>query len=63
MAIGGTNGYFPDTLHEKPWRNNQQNAHTAFWNGKNLWLNNWKLNENHGHDASFIIDSVKIWAI
>lgn len=63
LAVGGTNGYFPDNLQDKPWKNSQPNAHTAFWHGKDLWWNNWKLYENNGHEASLIIESVKIWAI
>ena len=34
VAVGGTNGYFPDELGSKPWRNNDDHAINAFWKGK-----------------------------
>lgn len=65
LAIGGTNGYFPDNgnVNGKPWANAQANAHTAFWKGRDQWLNSWKLHENGGNEASLMIDSVKVWAL
>lgn len=65
LAVGGTNGYFPDSGNSngKPWTNSQSFPHTAFWRGKQQWLDSWKLNENNGMNASMIIDSVKIWAL
>lgn len=65
LAVGGTNGYFPDSGNAggKPWTNSQSFPHTAFWRGKEQWLDSWKLGENDGLNASLIIDSVRVWAL
>lgn len=67
LAVGGTNYFFPDSGNqngEKPWKNSSPaTAAAQFWNGRKQWLSGWKLNENNGKDASFLIDSVKVWAI
>lgn len=64
MAVGGTNGYFPDDGNEseKPWKNSSPQAATDFWKGREQWLSGWNLDTNP-LDAALIIDSVKIWAI
>lgn len=62
LAVGGTNGYFPDAGNDggKPWANSQPFAHTAYWNGKQQWMNTWNL---MSRDSALVIDSVKIWAL
>ena len=41
VAIGGTNGYFPDSWTNnngaKPWNNNSPTAMRDFWQAKNTW--------------------------
>ncbi|XP_067946744.1 beta-1,3-glucan-binding protein-like [Watersipora subatra] len=62
LAVGGTNGFFPDGVsnanYNKPWRNSDSNGPEKFWKSKNLWYPTWQ-----GDDASFQIDSVRIWQL
>ena len=62
LAVGGTNGFFPDGVHNggysKPWRNSDSNGPEKFWKAKDLWYPTWK-----GDDASFQIDSVRMWQL
>ena len=55
VAVGGTNGYFPDGGN-KPWSNNDPHAVNSFWDRKGEWEGTWK-----GNEAAMVIDSVKVW--
>ncbi|XP_023948455.2 beta-1,3-glucan-binding protein-like [Bicyclus anynana] len=66
VAVGGTNGYFPDNVqnpHPKPWRNNSPTAAADFLNAQGNWLPTWNLNVNEGRDAALQVDYVRIWAL
>lgn len=65
LAVGGVNGFFPDTGNEtpKPWMNSSPHAATDFWKGRHQWLPGWNLDRNDTYDASLVIDSVKVWAL
>lgn len=65
LAIGGTNGYFPDggNESEKPWSNSSPFAATDFWKGRDQWLPGWNLHKTDAIDAALIIDSVRVWAL
>lgn len=66
LAVGGTNGFFPDGVYNptpKPWSNNSPTAATDFWNGRSGWLPTWNLNQNDGQDASLQVDYVRVWAL
>lgn len=65
LAVGGTNGYFPDVGNQtpKPWLNSSPRAAADFWKDRSQWLNGWNLNRRSGYEASFVIDSVKVWAL
>lgn len=65
IAIGGTNGFFPETGNYggKPWRNNAQYPIRDFWNGRNQWLGSWRLGVNNAYDASLQVDYVRVWAL
>ncbi|KAK6982677.1 beta-1 3-glucan-binding protein [Biomphalaria glabrata] len=59
LAIGGTDGYFPDGNHygnvTKPWHNNYSpHPMLDFWNAKNSWLPTW-----HGENAALVVDYVE----
>ncbi|KAI8790504.1 beta-1,3-glucan-binding protein [Biomphalaria glabrata] len=59
IAIGGTDGYFPDGNHygnvTKPWHNNYSpHPMLDFWNAKNSWLPTW-----HGENAALVVDYVE----
>nr|QFS20852.1 beta-1,3-glucanase [Antheraea pernyi] len=66
LAVGGTNGFFPDGVQNpvpKPWWNGSPAATTDFWNGQAGWLPTWNLNSNDGQDASLQVDYVRVWAL
>jgi beta-glucanase (GH16 family) len=45
VAVGGTNGFFPDNINwgtNKPWANTSPHAAQDFWNGRNGWLPSWQ---------------------
>jgi hypothetical protein len=56
VAVGGTNGYFPDDKN-KPWKNIDPRAVNRFWDRKKYWQPSW----GSGNQAALAIDSVKIW--
>ncbi|XP_055641211.1 beta-1,3-glucan-binding protein-like [Toxorhynchites rutilus septentrionalis] len=66
VAVGGVNGYFPDSAKNptaKPWLNSSPNAATNFWDGRSNWLPSWNLEKNDGKDAALQIDYIKVWAL
>lgn len=56
LAVGGTNGYFPDGMGGKPWSDESQNAANEFWSGQGQWMPTW-----NGENAALQIDYIKIW--
>ncbi|XP_055607015.1 beta-1,3-glucan-binding protein-like [Uranotaenia lowii] len=68
LAVGGTNGYFPDqpVLNNgkpKPWINWSSTPIKDFWEAKDEWLPTWKLDENNSKEASLQVDYVRVWAL
>ncbi|XP_062537645.1 beta-1,3-glucan-binding protein-like [Armigeres subalbatus] len=68
LAVGGTNGYFPDSPavnknNAKPWANGSPTARGGFWSAKEDWLPTWNLDENDSKDASLQVDYVRVWAL
>ncbi|XP_058821626.1 beta-1,3-glucan-binding protein-like [Topomyia yanbarensis] len=67
LAVGGSNGYFPDNANNngkvKPWANNSTTAMKEFWTAKDSWLPSWKLAEQRSKEASLQVDYVKVWAL
>uniref|UniRef100_A0A182QPU1 GH16 domain-containing protein n=1 Tax=Anopheles farauti TaxID=69004 RepID=A0A182QPU1_9DIPT len=69
LAVGGTNGYFPDVPpasnanRGKPWLNNSPTAARDFWTDRNSWLPTWRMSDNRGRDSSLQIDYVRVWAL
>ncbi|KAL3274997.1 hypothetical protein HHI36_019770 [Cryptolaemus montrouzieri] len=64
LAIGGTNGYFPDEStnpNGKPWKNWSKQASRDFWNGNWQWRHTW--NERDDSQRALKVDYIKIWAI
>lgn len=65
LAIGGTNGFFPDEVPatpEKPWSNTSPTALLDFWNARDSWLPSWQQGESRiSEGAALKIDYVKIW--
>ena len=58
VAVGGTNGYFPDGIGGKPWSDNDAHAVNSFWNARAQWQSTW-----NGEDTAMKIDSVKVWSV
>ncbi|KIY45933.1 glycoside hydrolase family 16 protein [Fistulina hepatica ATCC 64428] len=58
LAVGGTNGWFPDNEGGKPWYDGSSSAMYDFAKAQDTWYANWPTDED---DLSFRIDSVKMW--
>ncbi|XP_045198360.2 beta-1,3-glucan-binding protein-like [Mercenaria mercenaria] len=61
VAVGGTNGFFPDNVqhggYAKPWSNNDPEAPKKFYESRHQWMPTWK-----GEDPALKVRSVKIWS-
>jgi hypothetical protein len=57
LAVGGTNGYFPDGQGGKPWSDTDSHSVNAFYNAKGAWYPTW-----NGEDAALQIDSINVWS-
>lgn len=55
LAVGGTNGYFPDGVQGKPWSDRSERAAAEFYDNKGSWINTW------GEQSIFQIESVNVW--
>ena len=58
VAVGGTNGYFPDEWiynTPKPWNNTSPTQNEDFWSKRNDWLPTW-VND----DVALIVDYVQM---
>jgi beta-glucanase (GH16 family) len=58
VAVGGTNGYFPDGVGGKPWSDTDGHAVNAFYNAKPQWEQSWGRDN---HDCAMKIDYVNVW--
>ena len=56
LACGGTNGYFPDGVGNKPWSDNDPHSINSFYNNRGAWLPTW-----NGENAALKIDYIKVW--
>ncbi|XP_055374595.1 beta-1,3-glucan-binding protein-like isoform X2 [Condylostylus longicornis] len=66
LAVGGTNGYFPDSAENpnpKPWLNSSPHALTDFWDGRSNWLSTWNYDNKTNNDRDFQIDYVRVYAL
>lgn len=55
VAVGGTNGWFPDGVGGKPWVDSSTSAKLEFWDAKDQWYPTWEEN------GQMIVKSVKMW--
>jgi len=64
VAVGGTNGFFPDGCSNdygaKPWSNTAENAPMQFWEGRNDWLRTW---DRSGEDSAMQIRNLKVVSV
>ncbi|KAJ7245496.1 hypothetical protein C8J57DRAFT_1362173 [Mycena rebaudengoi] len=57
VAVGGTNGWFPDGL-ENPWLDGSMTAPRDFLQAKDQWYPLWPQDIEH---RAMVIDSVEMW--
>ncbi|KAF5211949.1 putative beta-1,3-glucan-binding protein [Clavispora lusitaniae] len=61
VAVGGTNGFFPDSMGDKPWTNAQETtAPRSFWSAVSSWYPTWPQKEE---DRALVVDYVKMYKI
>ncbi|KAI9438525.1 glycoside hydrolase family 16 protein [Lactarius indigo] len=60
LAAGGTSGWFPDKLGNKPWFDGSASAMRDFANQQSTWSATWPSNDD---DLAFRIDSVRMWKL
>jgi hypothetical protein len=58
VAVGGTNGYFPDGQGGKPWADADPTSTNEFYNARGAWMPTWVEQE-----SAMQIDSVKVWSL
>lgn len=58
VAIGGTNGFFPDQKGNKPWGDKSTTAQRDFWNATGIWYPTW----GNGTDRGLNVRSAKMWS-
>ncbi|KAL6924110.1 hypothetical protein FSST1_001384 [Fusarium sambucinum] len=57
VAVGSTNGWFPDKLGAKPWSDESSAPMRDFWDAKDTWLPSWGEEKDRG----MIVRSVRMW--
>ncbi|KAI9459526.1 glycoside hydrolase family 16 protein [Boletus coccyginus] len=60
LAVGGTSGWFPDNVGDKPWLDGSNTAMRQFAQAQDQWYPTWG---SDGESKSFIIDYVKMWEL
>lgn len=60
LAVGGTNGWFPDNAGNKPWLDGSNTAMKDFALAQNTWESTWG---SDGESKSLMIDYVKMWQL
>ncbi|OCH85862.1 concanavalin A-like lectin/glucanase [Obba rivulosa] len=58
LAVGGTNGWFPDGAGNKPWLDGSLTAMKDFAENQATWYSTWPQDIA---DRAMVIDSVKMW--
>lgn len=57
VAVGGTNGFFPDGVGNKPWGDRSPTAPKEFWDANSAWYPTW----GEGAKRGLTVRSVKMW--
>jgi hypothetical protein len=57
VAVGATNGFFPDGVANKPWGDASITAPREFWEATNQWYPTWGVGDKKG----MTVKSVKMW--
>ncbi|TFK20537.1 concanavalin A-like lectin/glucanase [Coprinopsis marcescibilis] len=58
VAVGGTNGWFPEQQGDKPWLNGAGNPMRDFWRAAAQWYPTWGTKVE---DRAMVVDYVKMW--
>ncbi|RSH89177.1 hypothetical protein EHS25_002289 [Saitozyma podzolica] len=58
VAVGGTNGFFPDNVGGKPWSDSSLTAMGDFWAAKDRWHNTWPADPTQ---RGMAVKSVRMW--
>jgi len=61
LAVGGTGGYFPDGVGNKPWTDASANAVNDFYAAQPQWYATWPQTGGAGAGSPFIVDYVRVW--
>lgn len=61
VAVGGTGGYFPDSVGNKPWANTSPNAVNEFYQAINQWYPTWAANGNSS--SAMVVDYVRVTSL
>jgi len=57
VAVGASNGFFPDDVGGKPWIDKSVSPARDFWLANGTWLPTW----GEGEDRGMTVKSVKMW--
>jgi len=60
VAVGGTNGWFPDGIGNKPWLDGSDVAMSSFAKAQSEWYSTWPSDTK---DRAMVVDSVKMWQL
>jgi len=60
VAVGGTNGYFPEGQCGKTWSDNDPHSVNAFWNSWGAWYPTWNYPQTN--QSALKVDYVKVWS-
>ncbi|KIP01697.1 glycoside hydrolase family 16 protein [Phlebiopsis gigantea 11061_1 CR5-6] len=58
VAVGGTNGWFPDGVGDKPWIDASDTAMLDFAKAQAQWYATWPADPK---ERALVVDSVKMW--
>ncbi|KAG0339556.1 hypothetical protein BG000_001852 [Podila horticola] len=59
VAVGGTAGYFPDGVGNKPWSDKSEHAVNEFYAAKDDWYPTW--GPENGLDRALAVDYVRVY--
>lgn len=59
VAVGSQNGWFLDSVDNKPWLDRATNAQWTFWSNADEWLPTW----GDGDERGMTVKSVKMWEL
>jgi len=58
VSAGGTSGWFPDDIGDKPWYDADEGAMKNFAEAQDTWASTWPSDD---HERAMRVESVKMW--